>query len=93
MHITYLQSKKSICHIMLLSLGTMVFGCCSQSHPLGVEGDTQELLNAKLADPNLVLRTEQSISLVKHCTQLGEQNAEDTDNKGSHYHPRRDRSR
>ena len=35
----------------------------------------QELLNEKLANPNRVLTSRQSISLINHCAQLGEQNA------------------
>jgi hypothetical protein len=37
--------------------------------------DPQEILNRKLADPELELSSTQSISLIEHCAQLGEQNA------------------
>jgi energy-coupling factor transporter ATP-binding protein EcfA2 len=81
MYTTYLQAKKSIYRIMLLSLGTMVLGGCSQSHQLGVESSPQELLNAKLADPSRDLSTTQSISLIEHCARLGERNAASVNNK------------
>ena len=35
----------------------------------------------KLADPNRKLSTTESISLIEHCAQLGEQNADDANNK------------
>ena len=35
----------------------------------------QELLDAKLANPNRGLTPDQSITLLNHCTELGEQNA------------------
>jgi hypothetical protein len=81
MYTTYLQAKKSIYRIMLLSLGTMVLGGCSQSHQLGVETTPQELLNAKLANPSRDLSTTQSISLIEHCAQLGKRNANDATEK------------
>jgi hypothetical protein len=75
MYTTYLQAKKSIYRIMLLFLGTMVLGGCSQSHQLGIETTPQELLTAKLANPELNLSTTQSVSLIEHCARLGERNA------------------
>ena len=66
---------------MLLFLGTIVLGSCSQSHQLGVDANPQELLTAKLHCPNLDLSTTESISLIEHCAQLGEQNAGQANNK------------
>jgi len=43
--------------------------------------DPQALLNEKLANPNRELSTTESISLIEHCAQLGEQNAYDAKDK------------
>ena len=77
----YLQSRKSIYHVMLLSLGTIILGSCSRSHQLGVETNQQDILDMRLANPSQELSTTQSIALIEHCAQLGEQNAEDANNK------------
>jgi DNA segregation ATPase FtsK/SpoIIIE-like protein len=78
-----LQSKNSIYHLTLLSLCIGVLGGCGQSHQLGITSTSSgaELLQAKLEDPNLVLNTTQSISLVEHCAQEGERNAASALNK------------
>ena len=81
MYTAHLLSRKSIYHIMLLLLGTIVLGSCGQSRQLGMDADPQELLNEKLANPRRVLSTTESISLIEHCAQLGEQNAENTADK------------
>jgi len=60
---------------MLLFLGTILLGSCGRSHQLGMEESPQELLDMKLADPNRKLSTTQSITLLNHCAQLGEENA------------------
>jgi hypothetical protein len=52
MYTAYLLFRKSIYHIMLLCLGTIVLGGCGQAHQLGVETEPQELLNEKLANPS-----------------------------------------
>ena len=43
--------------------------------------DPQDLLNMKLANPHQELSATQSISLINHCAQLGEQNANNVNNK------------
>jgi hypothetical protein len=40
-----------------------------------MENNPQEILNMKLADPSRELSPTESISLISHCAQLGEQNA------------------
>jgi len=72
---TYLQSGKSMYHIMLLSLGTILLGSCSRAHQLGMDDNPQEILNTKLSNPHAALTPNQSISLVNHCATLGEHNA------------------
>ena len=61
--------------ILLLSLGAGLLGSCSRSQQLGVQDDPQEILNNKLRDPGAVLTPNQSITLLNHCAELGEQNA------------------
>jgi ribosome biogenesis GTPase A len=46
-----------------------------------MDADPQVLLNEKLADPSRVLATTESISLIEHCAQLGEQNAANANDK------------
>jgi energy-coupling factor transporter ATP-binding protein EcfA2 len=53
----------------------MLLSGCSRSHQLGVEDNPQEILNIKLNNPHAELSPNQSISLIDHCAQLGEQNA------------------
>jgi hypothetical protein len=40
-----------------------------------MKDDPQEILNNKLRDPEAVLTPNQSITLLNHCAELGEQNA------------------
>jgi hypothetical protein len=81
MYTIYLQSKKYIYHLILLSLGAAVLGGCSQSHQLGIEASPQELLRTQLANPTRELNTTQSISLIEHCAQSGNRNAASATNK------------
>jgi hypothetical protein len=60
---------------MLLFLGTILLGSCSRSHQLGMEESPQELLDMTLRDSEAVLTPSQSITLLNHCAELGEQNA------------------
>ena len=72
---TYLQSRKSMYHIILLSLATILLSSCSRAHQLGMGDNPQVILNTKLNNPHAELTSKQSISLVNHCATLGEQNA------------------
>ena len=75
------QFTKRVCSIVLLFWGGILLGGCSRAHQLGMEDNPQEILDMKLADPNRGLSTTESISLIEHCAQLGEQNANDANNK------------
>jgi hypothetical protein len=61
-------------HVILLSLATVLLGSCSRAHQLGVGDTPQEILDNKLRDPEAVLTPSQSITLLNHCVELGEQN-------------------
>ena len=74
-------TKKLIYRLTLLSLTTNLLSSCSPSHQLGVADNPQALLDRKLNDPHAVLTPAQSISLVNHCTELGERNAAVGQNK------------
>jgi hypothetical protein len=74
MYTTYLQSRKSMYHVILLSLATVLLGSCSRAHQLGIGDTPQEILDNKLRDPEAVLTPSQSITLLNHCVELGEQN-------------------
>ncbi len=84
MNTFFLTSSKIIrhvCAISLLFLGTILLGSCSQPHQLGVAENPQDILDAKLANPNQKLSTQDSIALMQYCTELGQQNAAATTDK------------
>src|SRR3569623_1532697 len=74
MNTTCLQIMKSPYSRVMLLMGTLIWGSCSQSHQLGMDPNPQHLLNMKLANPDQELSATQSISLINHCAQLGERN-------------------
>ena len=74
-------TTKTVYRTKLLLLAAIMLYGCGQARQLGVETEPQELLNEKLANPSRVLSTTESISLIDHCAQLGEQNAEHANNK------------
>ncbi len=69
------QSTPSACSIAALFLGISLLSGCHQSHQLGMEYNPQEILDKKLNDPQVVLTPSESITLLHHCTRLGEQSA------------------
>ena len=75
MYTAYSQFSRSICSMVLLSLGTALLSGCSRSTQLGVDANPQEILARKLGDPKKELGTTESISLIEYATQLGEENA------------------
>ena len=75
MYTVYLQSIKYMYRVILLAIGAICLGSCSHSHQMGMEDNPQEILNRKLNDRDAVLNPSQSITLLNHCAQLGEQNA------------------
>ena len=75
MYTTNQMFSEFLFHIALLVLGTTLLSSCDQSQQLGIEDNPQELLERKLNDPDTVLTPDQSISIISHGTQPGEQNA------------------
>jgi energy-coupling factor transporter ATP-binding protein EcfA2 len=69
------------CFLIRISLVTLLLGSCSRPHQLGMEDDPQEILDNKLRNPEAVLTPDQSITLLNHCAELGEQNAAHAANK------------
>ncbi len=61
--------------IVLLSLGAGLLGSCNRAQQLGMKDNPQEILNHELNAPEAVLTPNQSITLLNHCAELGEQNA------------------
>ena len=84
MNASFLPSTKIIRRISaipLFFLGTILLGSCSQPHQLGVAENPQEILDAKLANPNQELSTTESTALMQYCSELGQQNAAATTDK------------
>ena len=69
------QPNKWIYRSTVLVLAISLLGGCSQSQQLGMEDNPQKILEMKLNNPEVVLTSNQSITLVDHCAELGEQNA------------------
>ncbi len=67
--------------ISLLFLGTILLGNCGQPNRLGVTETPQEILDAKLANPEQELSATKSVALIRYCSELGQQNATATTDK------------
>jgi hypothetical protein len=72
---THAQSRKITCFLIKLSLVTLLLGSCSRAQQLGIGETPQEILDRKLNNPEAILTPNQSITLLNHCAELGEQNA------------------
>jgi hypothetical protein len=84
MKTSFLPSTMSIHRVsstVLLFLGAILLGNCGQPHRLGVAETPQEILDAKLANPQQELSTAKSITLMQYCSELGQQNAAATTDK------------
>ncbi|MHA7877337.1 MAG: GTPase domain-containing protein [Bacteroidota bacterium] len=82
MYTRYEKFNKVIHSITLLAVVTILLGGCDQArHQLDMEETPQEILDRKLEDRNAVLTPNQSITLIDHCAELGERNAENSAGK------------
>ncbi|MHA7877339.1 MAG: hypothetical protein ACX93T_00215 [Bacteroidota bacterium] len=82
MYTKYARFNKAIYSITLLTVVTILLGGCDQArHQLDMEETPQQILDRKLKDRNAVLTPNQSITLIDHCAELGEGNADNVAGK------------
>jgi hypothetical protein len=72
---THSQSRRVTHFLIRMSLVTLLLGSCSRAQQLGMGETPQEILDHKLRNPEAVLTPDQSIILLNHCAELGEQHA------------------
>ncbi|MHA7877340.1 MAG: hypothetical protein ACX93T_00220 [Bacteroidota bacterium] len=82
MYTKYAKFNKVIYSITSLTVVTILLGGCDQArHQLDMEETPQEILERKLENPSVELTSDQSITLIDHCTELGERNADNATGK------------